>query len=97
MTRRARIVLDAMLALEGRGESLHATAIAFEAGKRDPAILEPVFRRGNAAVKGSWSGPAARCHRVLGTLGYLSRQGYVGRSPRGEWWVTDKGRTVRAA
>lgn len=94
MTRRARIVLEAMLALEGQGERLHATRIAYKAGEADPAILEPVYRQGNAAVKGSWSGPAARCHRILGSLGWLSRNGYVRQDRGGEWSVTDAGREV---
>ena len=83
-----------MKALEGRGATLHATAIAVEAGKADPTILEPVYRKRNSTARGTWSGPAALCHRTLGVLAGLSRQGLASKDARGEWRVTEQGRRV---
>lgn len=77
MTPRSRAVLAAIKRLEESNQRPVANAIAREASKDDATILVPVRRHGNGAVKGSWSGTAADCHRILGSLGALRRAGLI--------------------
>lgn len=77
MTSRSRAVLAAIQRLEAQNKRTNANSIAREAAKDDPAILEPVRRHGNGAVAKSWSGTAADCHRILGSLGALRKAGYI--------------------